>query len=111
MKVSSISRTRANQEFPRSESSFVAVLGWYSTPGYLLCEHEPIIEGLIFDERVKPIRSSFHPTHLGLGPIRVVGLAYHHDASDIPFLRSHGSQKASIAAADLQLTLHSSPLS
>jgi hypothetical protein len=32
--------TRANQEFPRSEPSFVAELGWYFTPGYFSCECE-----------------------------------------------------------------------
>jgi len=42
IEVSPTCHTRADQEFPRSESSFVAVLGRYYTPGYLLCEYEPM---------------------------------------------------------------------
>jgi hypothetical protein len=42
--VSSSYYTRANQGFPRSESSFVAALGLHSTPGYFLCENETTIK-------------------------------------------------------------------
>jgi hypothetical protein len=74
---------RANQEFPRSESSFVAALGWYCTPGYLLCEREPGVRTSppftlsILDQAYQP-----------------VWLVLNNDASHIPFLRSH-SQPAS----------------
>jgi hypothetical protein len=81
--VSPTSHASANQEFPRSESSFVAALGWYCTPGYFSCEREPSVRAdspftlSILDQACQPI-----------WPVLNNG------ASNIPSLRSH-SQPAS----------------
>jgi len=80
---------RAIQEFPRSESLFVAVLGWYSTPGYFLCEHEP-------HEKIahlSPCPFWTWPPH-PRSPKTFSRPLLFHDASDIPFSRSHDSQLA-----------------
>ena len=49
--------------FPRSESSFVAALGWYCTPGYFLCEDE-VYSQLVFLRMKSRAHSPFTDTIL-----------------------------------------------
>ena len=104
IEVSCTSDTRASQEFPRSEPSFVTALGWYFTPGYFSCESRSSYR----DD--PPLLDSGHKTiHLSPIPILVRPLnprrpVWPHDASNIPFLRSHSSQLAGIASSDLRHT-------
>ncbi len=96
--------TRAYQGFPRSGSSFVAALGWYSTPGYLRVRASPPQRGLAFCERRRKIAHP-SPFPFWIRPINPRwGPAQRYDASNIPFLRSHDSQLAGVTASDLRLT-------
>ena len=104
IEVSPSHPTRAHQGFPRSESLFVAALGLHSTPGYFSCESRSS------DRDDPPLLDSGQKTiHLSPVPILVRPLnprrpVWPHDASNIPFLRSHDSQLAGIATSDLQRT-------
>jgi len=88
----------------RSESSFVAVLGWYFTPGYFSCEHESQSQ---LTRLCGWVGLAIHPSFTCpllvrlLNPREPVSF---HDASNIPFLRSHDSQLAGVTASDWRFT-------
>ena len=93
LRVSPAYCTRATQEFPRSEQSFGAVLGLYSTPSYFcvrMSQHEKTAH--LCESPCTALIFRF--VRFGPGfPIRV-SLSCSYDASIAHFLRSHDSQLA-----------------
>jgi hypothetical protein len=94
---------RADMGFPRSESSFVAVLGLHSTPGYFRVRVSRVHPSSSFYGQESVARPSFASPILVrlLNPREPVST---YDASNIPFLRSHDSQLAGVTASDLRFT-------
>jgi hypothetical protein len=89
--------------FPRSESSFVAVLGLRSTPGYFRVRVSRVNPDSSFYGQESVTHPSFASTILVrlLNPREPVPID---DASNMQSLRSHNSQLAGVAASDLPLT-------
>jgi hypothetical protein len=94
---------RADMGFPRSESSFVAVLGLHSTPGYFRVRVSRVHPSSSFYGQESVARPSFASPILVrlLNPREPVPLD---DASNMHSLRSHNSQLAGVAASDLPFT-------
>jgi hypothetical protein len=90
---------RADMGFPRSESSFVAVLGLHSTPGYFRVRVSRANPTSSFYGQESVARPSFAGTILVrlLNPREPVPV---NDASTMHSLRSHNSQLAGVAASD-----------
>jgi len=90
--------TRANQEFPRSEESFVAALGLCYTPSYFRVNMS--VNRTAHPREGLKDSLTFRFSLLGrlINPREPVLL---HDASNTHFLRRHNSQLAEVTISDL----------
>ena len=93
--------------FPRSEESFVAVLGLCYTPDYfwMIVSQYPKTAHLR-ESDIQPL--TFRLTRFGPGFAIRVSLSCSDDASNTHSFRGHDSQLAEVAAADLRF-IHITP--